>query len=203
MAVIATLALAGLAQGCSSDSSSSFNTSKAFDIFTIQKRDSAVLPAEDAGLGRTGPVAPEELVDAAGQCVGGPAPVAVAATPEAAAPGGAAANTPGIVPEGQQPLLGGVALGMTECDVVRRAGQPGNVVISADDKNERLTVLTYLTGNWPGIYRFSVGRLKVVERAPEPPAPPKPVRKKPVKKKPVAKPMPASAPIPAAGSFTR
>ncbi len=33
--------------------------------------------------------------------------------------------------------MGGVALGMTECDVVRRAGVPGNVNISAGEKGER------------------------------------------------------------------
>ena len=32
-------------------------------------------------------------------------------------------------------------------------------------------MLTYLTGTWPGIYTFDAGRLKVVDRAPVPPAP--------------------------------
>ena len=30
--------------------------------------------------------------------------------------------------------MGGVALGMSECDVVRRAGLPGNVNIGAGDQ---------------------------------------------------------------------
>jgi hypothetical protein len=80
--------------------------------------------------------------------------------------------------------LGGVALGMTECQTVQRAGTPGNVNIGSGEKGERNVVLTYLGGPWPGIYRFSDGRLKVVERAPTPPAPPKapPKKKKAAKK---------------------
>jgi hypothetical protein len=42
-------------------------------------------------------------------------------------------------------------------------------------------VLTYMTGPWPGIYRFSAGRLKEVERVAAPP-PPKPAKKKKVAK---------------------
>ena len=44
-----------------------------------------------------------------------------------------------------------------------------------------------MSGNWPGIYRFSGGRLKEVERVAAPPPPPKPV----AKKKKVVKPKPA------------
>jgi hypothetical protein len=44
-------------------------------------------------------------------------------------------------------------------------------------------VLTFLNGPWPGIYRFSDGRLKVIDRAPAPPEPPpkKKTTKKPAK----------------------
>jgi len=82
-------------------------------------------------------------------------------------------------------LMGGVALGMSECDVVRRAGLPGNVNIGGGDKGERRVVLTYLSGTWPGIYTFDAGRLKVVDRAPEP----APSAKSPVKKKKAKKPV--------------
>lgn len=165
------IAAAVTVSACSGDGLGSVNLSKSLDLFTITKPESAALPAEDATLGRTGPVAPEDFVDAAGQCVGGaPPPASVDQTTSG---GGAAA--PADVPA---PVLGGIALGMAECDVVRRAGQPSNVVISADDSGERLTVVTYLTGSWPGIYRFSAGRLKEIERAPLPPAPAKPVRTK-------------------------
>jgi len=79
---------------------------------------------------------------------------------------------------------GGVALGMTECQVVRRAGAPNSINIGADEKGERKVMMSYLAGSWPGIYQFQSGRLKEVEAAPEPAKPAKPVRKKPVKKKP-------------------
>ena len=72
---------------------------------------------------------------------------------------------------------------MTECQVVRRAGLPGNINISAGNKGERKVVLTYLSGNWPGIYTFDDGRLKIVDRAPEPPVPAKPAKKNPKAKK--------------------
>ena len=86
---------------------------------------------------------------------------------------------------GSPQVVGGIALGMSECDAVRRAGQPNNVSIGAGDKGERKVVLTYLTGTRPGIYTFDAGRLKVIDRAPEPPAPPpKATKKKIVKKKP-------------------
>jgi hypothetical protein len=84
---------------------------------------------------------------------------------------------------------------MSECDVVRRAGLAGNVNIGAGEKSERRVVLTYLTGTWPGIYTFDAGRLKVVDRAPEPP----PSKRPPVKKKNVKKPIrPKTAATPVA-----
>ena len=77
-------------------------------------------------------------------------------------------------------MLGGIALSMSECQVVQRAGQPGNVAINAGDRGERTVTLTYMSGPWPGIYQFSEGRLREVERVALPPEPKKPV--KPVKK---------------------
>jgi hypothetical protein len=86
---------------------------------------------------------------------------------------------------GPPAVAGGIALGMTECQVVQRAGNPNNVVISGGEKGERRVVLTYLSGPWPGIYAFRSGRLNVVDRAPEQPKPAAP--KKTPKKKPPAK----------------
>jgi hypothetical protein len=75
------------------------------------------------------------------------------------------------------PVAGGIALDMTECQVVRRAGHPESLQISTDVHGERNVVLTYIHGERPGIYHFVAGRLKVIERAPEPPQQPK-VKKK-------------------------
>ena len=43
---------------------------------------------------------------------------------------------------------------MTECEVVRRAGAVEKMELAADEGGERVLVLTYLHGPWPGIYRF-------------------------------------------------
>jgi hypothetical protein len=83
-------------------------------------------------------------------------------------------------------VLGGVALGMTECEVVRRAGQPGNISIGAGNHGQRSVTLTYLAGTWPGIYHFDGGRLKEIDNVPEPqrPAPKsKRVKKKPTRRR--------------------
>jgi len=106
-------------------------------------------------LGPRGPVSPEDLINADGAC---PAVAATPATPETVNP----------LEPGMHPHVGGIALGMTECEAVRRAGQPNNVSVGADETGERKVVLTYLTGQAPGVYTFAAGRLKVVERAPEP-----------------------------------
>jgi hypothetical protein len=72
---------------------------------------------------------------------------------------------------------GGIALDMSECDVVQRAGRPDNIDISTDPGGTRAVVLTYTGGERPGIYRFASGRLKSIERGPEPPQPERPAKK--------------------------
>ena len=162
-------------------------------------------------LSLMGPVNSEELVSAEGQCAA-PAPAAVQAAeasppttqspeptdravgsvagdlapaPMPAATPASAGGGPGLQrlePASAPMTSGGIALGMTECQAVQRAGNPSNVAISTGEKGERKVVLTYLSGPWPGIYTFMGGRLNVVERAPEQPKPEK--TKKTPKKKP-------------------
>jgi len=116
------------------------------------------------GLRPLGPVTADQLVNADGSC---------------AAPG-----------EGQGG--GGLALGMTECEVVGRAGAPERVDIAVDEQGRRTVVLTYPRAAHPAIYRFAAGRLTIIEGIPEPPAPAKPVKpkKKPKNKKASAPPAP-------------
>jgi hypothetical protein len=104
------------------------------------------------------PVTPADLVGPQGQC------------PDAG-PGAAAAR-------------GGIALQMTECEVVRRAGAPENTELGTTDRGERSVTLTYTGGPRPGIYRFAGGRLYAIERGQEPPPPDPPKAKKPPAKKP-------------------
>jgi hypothetical protein len=191
--------------------------SKPMDVFAKPEWARPIGGDKTVKLGPSGPVAPDELVSADGRC-GMPAveAPASAATPApepqrpADRPVGSMAGdlasapmpvsaTPNPAPPEQSPgapqITGGVALGMSECDVVRRAGLAGNVNIGAGEKSERRVVLTYLTGTWPGIYTFDAGRLKVVDRAPEPP----PSKRPPVKKKNVKKPIrPKTAATPVA-----
>lgn len=121
------------------------------------------------------PATAEDMVDAEGRCASA---MAVQAPEAGAEPSAAQASVP-LVPSG-------VALEMTECDVVKRAGQPEKVDLGTSERGERTATLTYIRGARPGIYHFVAGRLNSVERAPEPPPPPKPVRpaKQPPKPKP-------------------
>lgn len=160
--------------------------SKPVNIFT--KPDWAQSNRQNVNLGPSGPVGPEDLVAADGACPPAPAETAQASTPSQAPPptepvpdrlqtdGGGAAPVGATV-------MGGIALGMTECQAVRRAGQPSNVAISADEKGERKVVLTYLSGTWPGVYTFNSGRLKTIEVVPEQQKPKPAAKKKPAPKR--------------------
>ncbi|MEA2938438.1 MAG: hypothetical protein QOC56_1942 [Alphaproteobacteria bacterium] len=80
-------------------------------------------------------------------------------------------------------LTQGIALQMTECEVVRRAGAPDNVELGANERGERSVVLTYVRGARPGVYRFAGGRLYSIERGPEPATPARQQKAAPAKKR--------------------
>ena len=122
------------------------------------------------------PVTSEDLVSADGFCPGmappgGPADANAAAGDTAAAP----------IPT----TTGTVALGHTECDVVRGIGAPGSVNLSNNGRGDRVAVVNYTQGQRAGIYTFTAGRLTSVERGPEQAPQPRPAKSKP-KKKPAA-----------------
>ena len=163
----------------------------------VAKPDWARASTGNVNLGPQGPVGPDDMVSAEGQCAAPAAALAQSAEPNttgAAPNGGAPSATQAtaapnsglqrLEPTSAPLVSGGIALGMTECQAVQRAGTPSNVAISTGDRGERKVVLTYLSGPWPGIYTFTGGRLNVVERAPEQPKSAKPSAKKPPKKKP-------------------
>jgi hypothetical protein len=119
------------------------------------------------------PVTAEDLVSAEGFCPGMPPPGGPA-NANALAEGAAAAPT--------APRTGTVALGHTECDVVRGIGAPDNVNLSRNPRGDRVAVVTFSRGQRAGIYTFTAGRLSSIERGAEPveqPATPKPKKKKP------------------------
>ncbi len=77
---------------------------------------------------------------------------------------------------------GTVALGHTECDVVRGIGAPSTVNLSSDAAGRRVAVVTWSTGPRAGIYTFTSGRLSSIEGTPEAPVMPKATKPKPKKK---------------------
>jgi hypothetical protein len=101
------------------------------------------------------PPGPQDLVSPDGYCQGASQPVA---------------GAPGLSPE-QAVVPGGIALQMTECDVVRRAGTPERTEVGTTNGGERAVVLTYTRGPRPGTYRFARGRLYSIERVPQQEAP--------------------------------
>jgi hypothetical protein len=115
------------------------------------------------------PVGTEDLVGPDGQCAAA-----------GSAPAGPATDESGAGTSAQN--QGGIALQMTECEVVRRAGPPERVELGANERGERSVVLTYV-GARSAIYRFASGRLSVIERGPEPPAPARPQKGATAKKR--------------------
>lgn len=100
-----------------------------------------------------------------------PKPQPLKRKPTQLADAGAGVDIGGLQPAGSggavgQPVMSGIALGMTECQAVRRAGRPNHVTITMGNKGQRKVVLSYLSGPWPGVYTFVSGRLKVVNAAP-------------------------------------
>lgn len=126
---------------------------------------------------RIRPITANDLVAANGSC---PPPAA----PQASAT--VAPNQPGNAPAATDTstlLGGGIALGMSECDVVFRAGAPNNVQIGKNPNGDRTAALTFNSGPRPGIYHFEAGKLMEVERVQTAPAPAQTAKKKPASPK--------------------
>jgi hypothetical protein len=166
--VVVAASLASVAAACSTDSFSNVNLIPRADFaradwlsFSGNKEEFTLRP-----------VRPEDLVGPQGQCAG--------AGPE---PGLASAGAPTepLVP-GPASIQGGIALQMTECDVVRRAGAPEAIEFGSNERGERTLVLTYIRSSRPGVYRFASGRLYSIERAVEPSGSAKPAPAKAAKK---------------------
>jgi hypothetical protein len=122
------------------------------------------------------PVASEDMVSADGMCPG-MAPPSGSADANALTDGAAGAPPPSTT--------GTVALGHTECDVVRGIGAPDSVNLSNNARGDRVAVVNYSRGQRAGIYTFTAGRLSSIERGPQLVEQPKVVKPK-AKKKPAA-----------------
>jgi hypothetical protein len=133
---------------------------------------------------RDRPITANDLVDNNGSC-----PRSVAAAAPAPDNTAAAGNDSAL-------LGGGVAIGMSECDVVQRLGQPNSVNLGTNPNGLRSAVLTFSGGSRPGVYRFEAGRLTEMDRIEQPPAQAEqkpPAKKKMVKKKPAVPEQPAKS----------
>jgi hypothetical protein len=135
-----------------------------FSEFRLPNKNTFVPTSTAAYVGpvsQTGPVNPSDLVDGQGYCAG-----------QAQAQGSAEASPPAA-------LGRSVGLEMTECDVVRALGPPQSVNVGGEN-GTRTALLTYRSGDRPGVYQFFGGRLKSIEQGDEPaPAPVAKPAKKP------------------------
>jgi hypothetical protein len=165
--LIALLGVAPLVAGCaggtdliaSAKDAQWFNTPSRLFIRNISIESPPLTPDK--------PVSAEDLVSADGACPGMTPPPSPADANASTAPA---------------PMGGTVALGHTECDVVRGIGAPSNVSISGDAAGRRVAVVTWTSGPRAGIYTFTSGRLSAIEGAPEAPAMPKTAKPKAKKK---------------------
>lgn len=166
--LLAALAMAGVLGGCGDvgwNSGTLFR--KPVDVLG---RNSGYTYSDLQESRQSRPVGDNDLVDASGSCP--------AAAPPAAAGGPAGGPS---APGGYVPALGeGVGLGMTECEVVSRAGPPNSVQLGRNPNGDRTAVLSYQSGPRPGIYHFERGRLMQMDRVEVAPPPP---QKKPAKTK--------------------
>jgi hypothetical protein len=169
--VVAILGVAAGLAACASDISlDEFNLSRKISNLAAQTPTLSFQASRDFS---ERPITQADLVGPQGQCAG--SGFAAGATGTDGQPNGA----PAIAQSG-------IALQMTECEVVQRAGGPDGIEFGTNP-NERSVVMTYTSGARPGIYRFSGGRLSSIERVAEPPAPPKAQKKSaPAKKRPPA-----------------
>jgi hypothetical protein len=169
--LLALLVLAPVVSGCSGASDL---LSKDADWFSRSGRVFIRnVSIETPPLSPNKPVTAEDLVSADGACPG-MAPPAGSADANALANGAAGAPPPQSV--------GTVALGHTECDVVRGIGAPDSVNLSNNPRGDRVAVVTYSRGPRAGIYTFTSGRLSSIERGEEPAPQPKAAKPKATKK---------------------
>lgn len=178
--VLAAIAAAVALAGCSADTGQAWFV-KPFDISGRSAGYSFSELSETKKDQRA--ITPNDLVNANGSC---PAPVAAAAPAPAPAPGAGGPTSPAAMPGGDASSLvvdGGVGLGMSECDVVSRAGQPASVQIGSTPGGDRTAVLTFDSGPRAGIYRFLRGGLIEMDAVAAPAPPPQVAKKKPAKPK--------------------
>ena len=125
---------------------------------------------------RSRPITANDLVATNGSC---PPPAVQPAQAVATADQSGSAQAAPAATDSSALLGGGIALGMSECEVVFRAGAPSAVQIDKNPNGNRTAVLTFNSGPRSGIYHFEAGALTEVERGQTTPAPAQTAKKKP------------------------
>jgi hypothetical protein len=166
---LAVAAMAAALSGCGGTFDTTGWFSKPVDLFGSR---GGYTYSQLGEMKKERPITPNDLVDANGACP--------AFVPSEAAPSAPAASPDGA-PDAATRLSGGIAIGMSECDVVSRVGPPNAVSLSSTPRGDRTAILTFNGGPRPGVYRFIGGRLKEMDRVEEPPQPAQPAKKKPAK----------------------
>ena len=158
---MAALAIALVLGGCSAgDYESAGWFSKPVDLFG---RKGGYTFSQLGGPKQDRPITANDLVDASGAC-----PPAAAPAPEAQAAAGGPAPAPPAAPDEAAQLRGGVAVGMSECEVITRVGPPASVNLGTNQNGDRTANMTFTGGPRPGVYRFIGGRLAEMDRVAEP-----------------------------------
>lgn len=111
---------------------------------------------KDKPLARAGSIS--DIIDSSGRCM---ADSFSAATDPAADQAKAAHK--GLAPTA-------IALDMSECEIVKRAGPANRIDIGINERGERIATLSYTDAIRPGLYRFRSGRLFSIEGLPAPSA---------------------------------
>ncbi len=157
-AILLLLIAAPLVTGCGSLSDFSLKDQEWFARPAKMFNGNASI--ETPPLSGTKSITPEDMVNADGVCSG----MAVASSPADAnafsdgVPKTVASVSPQVA----------VALGHTECDVVRAISvAPDQVNLSSNERGDRITLLTWNKGQRPGAYTFTSGRLTSIERVSE------------------------------------
>jgi hypothetical protein len=171
-ATLVALTLAAALCGCANPSVFDHTQHWFSRPFDIVGRNSGYTFSElEESRDKSRPVTANDLVSANGACP--PTPGAAAGAPVSApgaGPGsapvaqalGAGDSTAAPAP-GASPLGTGIALGMTECEVVWHVGTPSSVQIGSNPNGDRTALMTFDRGPQAGIYHFERGRLRAMD----------------------------------------
>jgi hypothetical protein len=171
-ATFAALTLAAALCGCANPSLFDHNQHWFSRPFDITGRNAGYTFSElQESRDKSRPVTASDLVGGNGACPPPPEAAGAAVSAPGAGPGSAPmAQAPGAgesaaaaAPGAPSSLGTGIALGMTECEVVWHLGAPSSVQIGSNPNGDRTALMTFDRGPQAGIYHFERGRLRAMD----------------------------------------